>query len=57
MNEMELAKVICRAYLEKTFEGFQGGAEPAVRLALEREVALRWQKFLPEARAVIKWIQ
>lgn len=60
INEQELAKVICEANITKNIDKmFEEGriaglSASAVRLAVAREVATGWQKFLPEARAVLK---
>ena len=60
MNENELAKVICRAAIEKNLDALREAgtlprvAGPALHVAVDREVSTGWQKFLPEARAVIK---
>ena len=63
LDEISLARIICRAFLEKTMEGFKNdgkvtnGSEPGVRIALELEVQKGWNKFLLEARAVIQAVR
>lgn len=63
IDEVSLAKIICRVNLAKTFVGFKDdgkfaeSAEPAVKLALKNELEKRWIKFLPEARAVLREIE
>lgn len=60
IDEISLAKVICRAFLEKKRAVFGAGGgitssmEPGFAALIEREVAKNWQSFLPESRAVLK---
>jgi hypothetical protein len=63
IDRIALAKIICRAAMEKAFLGLKSdgkiaqSAESAVKLALDAEIAKKWNLYLPEAIAVIKEVE